>query len=100
MVQKPQFAIKMLSGSVSVISAAPDTSTLDAQAKLYSKTLYYDVTPFMYYVMVSNLCGFMSLYYLQSPTSRRPSGTPLAVISSAISPRRRNPQKTTMLPAY
>lgn len=55
MVQKPQSAIKMLSRSVSVISAAP---TRLLKLFIHSKTLYYDVTPFMYYVMVgNNLCG-------------------------------------------
>lgn len=52
MVQKPQSSVKMLSRSVGVISAAPISNLTDTE--ICSKTLYYDVTPFMYYVMVSD----------------------------------------------
>lgn len=63
---------------------------------LPSKTLYYDVTPFMYYVMVRGVLWCSLVPDLPLPSSVNETLT--GAMSSAISRKRRNLLTTTTLP--
>ena len=60
MVSQPQLAIEVFPGSVSVVIKLPPLLCLPYT----SKTLYYDVTPFLYYVMVR--CTILGLQRARS----------------------------------
>lgn len=86
--------------NVSLISGCSGfLNLLISSPQLFSKTLYYDVTPFMYYVMVSIWSSMFSP--IRTQWDCRPSEIlPAAILSATFRKKKNRPKTITSLASW